>query len=75
MAGQRLCCRRIVSAHRNQTEGRFVRVDAAKVRGHTFPPMSDPNEIGPKPAATAAADTPDGPPGERLRSHGFLVVP
>src|ERR1700722_2988318 len=39
------------------------------------PPMSDPSESGPNPAATAAADPPDEPPGERLTSQGLLVVP
>ena len=39
------------------------------------PPMSDPIESGPNPTASAAADPPEEPPGERPRSHGLLVVP
>src|SRR5215813_7663438 len=39
------------------------------------PPISEPIERAPKPAARAAADPPDDPPGERLTSQGLLVVP
>ncbi len=39
------------------------------------PEMSLPWAAGTIPAATAAADPPDEPPGVRLRSHGFRVGP
>jgi hypothetical protein len=39
------------------------------------PPMSLPSSRLVKPAATAAAEPPDEPPGVRVRSHGLLVVP
>ena len=35
--------------------------------------MSEPSAYGPTPAATAAADPPDEPPGTRERSHGLQV--
>src|SRR3989442_1040582 len=38
-----------------------------------LPPVSDPNAYGAIPAATAAADPPDEPPGTRERSHGLRV--
>ena len=41
----------------------------------TDPPVSDPNPIGHMPAATAAADPPEEPPGVRDGSHGFLEGP
>ncbi len=37
--------------------------------------MSEPNATGTIPAATAAADPPDEPPGTRRTSHGFLTGP
>jgi hypothetical protein len=37
--------------------------------------MSEPSDSGPKPAASAAAEPPEEPPGVRLRSQGLLVVP
>src|SRR5271157_2882596 len=39
------------------------------------PPMSLPSDRGPKPAASAADDPPEEPPGERVLSHGLFVVP
>src|SRR5438067_11518748 len=39
------------------------------------PPPSDPVAHGTAPAATAAADPPDEPPGVRLSSHGLRVIP
>src|SRR3954451_15820904 len=39
------------------------------------PPVSDPSASGAKPAATAAADPPDEPPGTRVRSWGLRVGP
>ena len=39
------------------------------------PPMSLPCAIGTIPAATAAAEPPLDPPGERERSHGLCVAP
>src|SRR5215470_17053894 len=39
------------------------------------PPMSEPNSSGTNPAASAAAEPPDDPPGVRDRSQGLLVVP
>src|SRR3954469_24368961 len=36
---------------------------------------SDPSSSGTYPAASAAADPPDEPPGERLRYQGLFVVP
>src|SRR4051794_25512155 len=39
------------------------------------PPPSDPVASGTMPAAMAAALPPDEPPGVRVTSHGFLVVP
>src|SRR5581483_4335630 len=41
----------------------------------TDPPVSDPSAIGTTPAATAAADPPDEPPGTRVQSTGFNVGP
>src|SRR3954466_15253883 len=41
----------------------------------TEPPVSDPRAIGVIPAATAAADPPDDPPGTQRTSIGFLVGP
>src|ERR1035437_8029615 len=41
----------------------------------TEPPVSDPSAIGTMPAATAAADPPDEPPGTRVRSIGFRAGP
>src|ERR1041385_3127493 len=37
--------------------------------------MSLPSSSAERPAAIAAADPPDEPPGERARSHGLFVVP
>ena len=37
------------------------------------PPVSVPNAAKTSPAATAAAEPPEDPPGTRVRSHGFLV--
>ncbi len=37
--------------------------------------MSEPRASGTNPAATAAADPPDEPPGTRPRSRGFRVGP
>ena len=37
--------------------------------------MSEPNVTGAMPAATAAAEPPDDPPGTRARSHGLRVTP
>ena len=37
------------------------------------PPVSEPRATGAIPAATAAADPPDDPPGTRSRSHGLRV--
>ena len=39
------------------------------------PPVSVPSESGAKPAATAAAEPPDDPPGTRSTSHGLWVTP
>ncbi len=39
------------------------------------PPVSVPSARGARPAATAAADPPDEPPGTRDSSQGFLVGP
>ena len=39
------------------------------------PPVSVPSESGANPAATAAADPPDEPPGTRSVSHGLWVTP
>ena len=39
------------------------------------PPVSEPSVTVAMPAATAAADPPDEPPGTREVSQGFLVVP
>ena len=39
------------------------------------PPVSDPSAHGASPAATAAADPPEEPPGTRATSHGLNVGP
>ena len=39
------------------------------------PPVSVPRAIGAIPAATAAAEPPDEPPGVLSRSHGLLTFP
>src|SRR5438045_1203861 len=39
------------------------------------PPVSEPIAIGANPAAVAAAEPPDEPPGTRVVSSGFLVGP
>ena len=39
------------------------------------PPVSEPRARGANPAATAAADPPDDPPGTRVVSCGLRVVP
>ena len=39
------------------------------------PPMSDPKASVAKPAASAAPDPADDPPGEYSRFHGLWVVP
>ena len=39
------------------------------------PPVSEPSETGAKPAATAAAEPPEEPPGTRSRSRGLRVGP
>src|SRR5829696_3506931 len=39
------------------------------------PPVSEPSASGANPAATAAADPPDEPPGTRVRSCGLRVGP
>src|ERR1700748_253697 len=39
------------------------------------PPPSDAVAAGTRPAATAGADPPDDPPGVRVGSHGFRVMP
>src|SRR3954453_19564169 len=39
------------------------------------PPVSVPIDHGARPAATAAAEPPELPPGTRERSHGFRVGP
>ena len=39
------------------------------------PPVSVPIAHGTRPAATAAAEPPEEPPGTRERSHGFSVGP
>ena len=41
----------------------------------TEPPVSEPSAHGARPAATAAAEPPDEPPGTRSGSHGFRVGP
>ena len=41
----------------------------------TEPPVSEPNAIGTMPAATAAAEPPDEPPGTRVRSMGLRAGP
>src|SRR3954453_5333018 len=41
----------------------------------TEPAMSLPNSSEVRPAASAAAEPPDEPPGVRVRSHGLLVAP
>src|SRR5581483_3358697 len=38
-----------------------------------LPPVSEPSAYGASPAATAAADPPEEPPGTRSRSHGLRV--
>ena len=37
--------------------------------------MSDPSDKGPKPAASAADDPPEDPPGDRVLSQGLFVTP
>ena len=39
------------------------------------PPVSEPSAHGAMPAATAAAEPPDEPPGTRSGSHGLCVGP
>jgi hypothetical protein len=39
------------------------------------PPVSVPSASGANPAATAAADPPEEPPGTRSASHGLCVTP
>src|SRR5699024_9874982 len=39
----------------------------------TDPPVSEPSEYGTRPAATAAAEPPDEPPGTAFVSHGFRI--
>jgi hypothetical protein len=39
------------------------------------PPVSEPSAHGARPAATAAVEPPDEPPGTRLGSHGLRVGP
>src|SRR5437588_2414887 len=39
------------------------------------PPPSEPVAHGTMPAATAAPDPPEDPPGVRVRSHGLRVMP
>ena len=39
------------------------------------PPVSEPSAHGAMPAATAAAEPPDEPPGTRSGSHGLRVGP
>ena len=39
------------------------------------PPVSDPNAAWQRPAATAAAEPPEEPPGTLVGSWGFLVGP
>ena len=39
------------------------------------PPVSEPSESTTSPAATAAAEPPEEPPGTRSRSHGLCVGP
>jgi hypothetical protein len=39
------------------------------------PPVSEPSAQGARPAATAAADPPEEPPGTRLGSQGLCVGP
>ena len=41
----------------------------------TEPPMSLPSARGTQPDATAAAEPPEEPPGDRVGSHGFRVTP
>ena len=41
----------------------------------TDPPVSEPSAIGEYPAATAAAEPPELPPGTRARSSGLSVGP
>src|SRR5258705_10049373 len=41
----------------------------------TDPPVSEPRAMGTTPAATAAAEPPDDPPGTRSGAIGFLVGP
>src|SRR3954453_14032258 len=41
----------------------------------TEPPVSEPSAIGAKPAATAAAEPPDDPPGTFAVSCGLCVTP
>src|SRR5262245_14528940 len=41
----------------------------------TEPPVSEPSAQGARPAATAAADPPEDPPGTRSGSQGFRVGP
>ena len=40
-----------------------------------LPPISDPSSMGVKPAARAAADPPEDPPGDRFGQYGFPVRP
>src|SRR5919198_4959716 len=39
------------------------------------PPVSEPSAHGARPAATAAAEPPEEPPGTRVGSHGLRVGP
>ena len=39
------------------------------------PPVSEPSDRGASPAATAAADPPEEPPGTRVGSQGLRVGP
>ncbi len=41
----------------------------------TEPPVSEPSAQGARPAATAAVDPPDEPPGTRCGSHGLRDGP
>ncbi len=59
-------------AHRSASCRRLPQSDAG---WRIEPPVSDPSASGTNPAATAAADPPDDPPGTLPVFHGFLVGP
>ena len=68
--------RRLMASARHQTKTRLMSVDAAEVRRNS----QGAGDVGtidtaPYPAASAAAEPPDEPPGVRPIFHGLRVVP